>query len=134
MNWIYPFIEFFPGTGKTYIGLRIVETLLANTDASKWPIFIICYTNHALDQFLEGILPFCAQDELIRIGGKSQSEALQKLNLSQIRSEKRNRKLVSQYIHKARFESTSVIKALQEKISALEQNIENLKNDFAVKS
>lgn len=42
-----------PGTGKTYVGLRIVETLLHNQISEK-PILVVCYTNHALDQFLEG--------------------------------------------------------------------------------
>ena len=47
-----------PGTGKTYLGLRIVQTLLHNSrywspGLEKSPILVICYTNHALDQFLE---------------------------------------------------------------------------------
>jgi superfamily II DNA or RNA helicase len=50
-----------PGTGKTYLGLKIVQALLDNR--KYWvgvkkhqppPILVICYTNHALDQFLEG--------------------------------------------------------------------------------
>lgn len=42
-----------PGTGKTYIGLAAVKILLKNLPG---PIIIACQTNHALDQFLEGIL------------------------------------------------------------------------------
>lgn len=42
-----------PGTGKTYVGLRIVETLL-QYHVTSTPILVVCYTNHALDQFLEG--------------------------------------------------------------------------------
>ena len=47
-----------PGTGKTYVGLRIVQTLLHNSrfraeHSTETPILVICYTNHALDQFLE---------------------------------------------------------------------------------
>lgn len=47
-----------PGTGKTYVGLKIVEALLTNKQ--YWhmrfssPMLVVCYTNHALDQFLEG--------------------------------------------------------------------------------
>ena len=51
-----------PGTGKTYVGLKIARALLDN--ASLWkdekkesPILMVSYTNHALDQFLEGLLP-----------------------------------------------------------------------------
>ncbi|XP_009952265.1 PREDICTED: NFX1-type zinc finger-containing protein 1-like [Leptosomus discolor] len=48
-----------PGTGKTYVGLKIVQALLTNkhvwqSTVQKSPILIVCYTNHALDQFLEG--------------------------------------------------------------------------------
>ena len=50
-----------PGTGKTFLGLKIVETLLNNRQywvgvekPQHTPILVICYTNHALDQFLEG--------------------------------------------------------------------------------
>lgn len=116
------------GTGKTYIGLRIVETLLANT--SDWPILIVCYTNHALDQFLEGILRFCNEGELIRIGGKSQSEALQKLNLSNVRREQRINRGLSRYIHDGRFESTALIRRYQNEISHTERKIDELQTRF----
>jgi hypothetical protein len=50
-----------PGTGKTFLGLKIVQTLLINKQywvpmgkPQPTPILVICYTNHALDQFLEG--------------------------------------------------------------------------------
>lgn len=64
--------------------MRIVEALLLNS--SQLPILIVCYTNHALDQFLEGILKFCNGNELIRIGGKSKSDALEKYNLASIKA------------------------------------------------
>ena len=108
VNWWVWGIPGPPGTGKTYIGLKIVQALLLNlykteTDlGGKWytyqpvvylennkqvivstcyftddrylkrmakkegtmaimqrPILIVCFTNHALDQFLEGMLDFC---------------------------------------------------------------------------
>lgn len=63
--------------------MRIVDALLAN---AKTPILITCYTNHALDQFLEGILKYCAADgDIVRIG-KSKCEALDKCQLSSIKS------------------------------------------------
>ena len=72
-----------PGTGKTFIGLKIVLTLLFNS--TVWsrvsvhkniqpPILIVCYTNHALDQFLEGIQKFTRK--IIRIGGGCKSDDL----------------------------------------------------------
>lgn len=73
-----------PGTGKTYLGLKIVRALLHNkhewsTTFSKSPILVICYTNHALDQFLEGIMEYT--DNIVRIGGQSKSEAMENFAL-----------------------------------------------------
>ncbi|XP_071958632.1 uncharacterized protein [Antedon mediterranea] len=91
-----------PGTGKTYIGLKVVETLLINkhrwaTSSDKQAdegsaniIMVICYTNHALDQFLEGILRFC--DNLARIGGRSKSETLKTFNLKELVKKTRRKK------------------------------------------
>ncbi len=71
-----------PGTGKTYLGLKIAEILLRNKKHwnncndlnSKSPILVVCFTNHALDQFLEGITQFTTS--LIRVGSRSQNESL----------------------------------------------------------
>ena len=82
-----------PGTGKTYMGGKIMEALLTNK--AKWdphgisPILVVCYTNHALDQFFEKIIEIkseqannclyyhgglqkelkCNPREIVRIGG-----------------------------------------------------------------
>ncbi|XP_066577411.1 NFX1-type zinc finger-containing protein 1 isoform X2 [Amia ocellicauda] len=79
-----------PGTGKTYVGLKIVKALLAN--AHIWrsgvqaPILVVCYTNHALDQFLEGIYKFFKDPTgLVRVGGRSTSEILKTFSLSNLR-------------------------------------------------
>lgn len=47
-----------PGTGKTFVGVRIAQILLSNKHLWKGqgPIFVVCYTNHALDQFLSLIV------------------------------------------------------------------------------
>ena len=102
-----------PGTGKTYIGLRIVEALLRNRNIwdpkGESPILVMCFTNHALDQFLEGILkqtsllietdsqteywrgvlfpeePERKATKIIRVGGRSQSEVIQQFNIDRIR-------------------------------------------------
>lgn len=72
-----------PGTGKTYVGLKIVKTLLKNT--SVWhkgsPILIVCYTNHALDQFLEGLLD--VTKSILRIGGQCKNEHLKQFNIAE---------------------------------------------------
>ena len=54
------------------------------------PILVLCHTNHALDQFLEGILAF--EPRVVRVGGRSQSEALKEHNLAErlrVRKEER---------------------------------------------
>ncbi|XP_039935790.1 NFX1-type zinc finger-containing protein 1 [Hirundo rustica] len=78
-----------PGTGKTYVGLKIVQALLTNdhlwqSTHQKRPILVVCYTNHALDQFLEGILSF-QRNGIVRVGGRSSSEALHRFTLKELR-------------------------------------------------
>jgi hypothetical protein len=51
--------------------------LVANTSLK---ILNICYTNHALDAFLEGLESGGITD-IVRIGGKSQSNKIQKYQL-----------------------------------------------------
>jgi hypothetical protein len=44
------------------------------------PIFLICYTNHALDQFIDELLDLGITD-ICRLGSRSSSERIQKLSL-----------------------------------------------------
>ena len=55
--------------------------------SSAPPILVLCQTNHALDQFLEGILEF--EPRVVRIGGRSQSEVLKKHNLTELLEKKK---------------------------------------------
>jgi len=78
-----------PGTGKTYIGLKIVEALLQNKPIwdlrAESPILVVCYTNHALDQFLEGIMQFGRKElKIVRIGGRSKSKEMEPCMLRNI--------------------------------------------------
>ena len=79
-----------PGTGKTYVGLKIVEALLENRavwdPAHTSPILVMCYTNHALDQFLEGIIETKCHPTVIRIGGRCKNEKVEKCNINKIRT------------------------------------------------
>lgn len=61
-----------PGTGKTYIGVQMVKAFLEldrHTHAST--ILCVCYTNHALDSFLEELLDAGVDEELFVRLGKS---------------------------------------------------------------
>jgi hypothetical protein len=42
-------------------------------------MLVVCYTNHALDQFLEGILQIT--DSIARVGARGKSETLERFNL-----------------------------------------------------
>ncbi|XP_073324275.1 NFX1-type zinc finger-containing protein 1 [Pagrus major] len=77
-----------PGTGKTYVGLKIAQALLTNqhlwrNPLGMAPMLVVCYTNHALDQFLEGIHKFLP-DGIVRVGGRSNSEILKRFNLREL--------------------------------------------------
>nr|XP_061814239.1 NFX1-type zinc finger-containing protein 1-like [Nerophis lumbriciformis] len=77
-----------PGTGKTHVGLKIAKAILKNEDLWKdpgrnSPILVVCYTNHALDQFLEGIFKFM-HSGIVRVGGRSNSEILKPFNLREL--------------------------------------------------
>ena len=82
-----------PGTGKTYVGAKIVRCLLENRAA--WdpdkvsPMLMVCYTNHALDQFLEKVLEFLPKEQIIRVGGRCKSPQLEKCNLKLFTEEHR---------------------------------------------
>ncbi|XP_046669546.1 NFX1-type zinc finger-containing protein 1-like isoform X2 [Homalodisca vitripennis] len=77
-----------PGTGKTFLGLQIAKSLLQNVsiwNRTNCPILVVCFTNHALDQFLAGLLPVTSK--LVRIGGKSKGNELDKFNIRERRKE-----------------------------------------------
>ena len=50
--------------------------------SERRPILVVCYTNHALDQFLEGIHKFHPQG-IVRIGGRSKSDVMKDCSLSE---------------------------------------------------
>ncbi|KAF9203482.1 hypothetical protein BGZ49_006382 [Haplosporangium sp. Z 27] len=73
-----------PGTGKTRIGVDLMRVLLHNKKAMNCgPILCICYTNHALDQFLEHLLDIKVKN-IVRVGARSKSERLDEYNLGSL--------------------------------------------------
>ncbi|CAI2179568.1 15854_t:CDS:10 [Funneliformis geosporum] len=79
-------IEGPPGTGKTVIGVEIMKVLLAptNRNIKLGPILTICFTNHALDQFLEYLIDKAGIDNIVRLGGRSRSDKIAPFNLEEI--------------------------------------------------
>lgn len=69
--------------------LQIAKVLLHNISAwnkTGSPILVVCFTNHALDQFLEGIHLFHS-DGIVRVGGRSKSEKIQECSLSKLKDD-----------------------------------------------
>ncbi|EJD38161.1 P-loop containing nucleoside triphosphate hydrolase protein [Auricularia subglabra TFB-10046 SS5] len=58
-----------PGTGKSFLGALLAKAVYDYTDSR---ILVVCYTNHALDQFLEDLLDIgIPANAMVRLGGKS---------------------------------------------------------------
>ncbi|XP_047487944.1 NFX1-type zinc finger-containing protein 1-like isoform X1 [Penaeus chinensis] len=76
-----------PGTGKTFIGLKITQILLHNSHiwnhkVKSSPILIISFTNHALDQFLEGISEYT--NKIVRVGSRTNSTTIARFQIKHI--------------------------------------------------
>ncbi|KAF8770165.1 NFX1-type zinc finger-containing protein 1 [Argiope bruennichi] len=115
-----------PGTGKTYVGLRIAQLLLHNVD--KWqskiypsPILVICYTNHALDQFLEGILTFTKK--IVRIGGRGANEAISNFQINNLKKNLRFNKEFPRDIVNGIRHLMGQLKTLKDSVDTTKQSI-----------
>ncbi|KAH0828787.1 P-loop containing nucleoside triphosphate hydrolase protein [Lanmaoa asiatica] len=74
-----------PGTGKSFIGALLAKAL---HDFSDQTILVVCYTNHALDQFLEDLLKIGIPGSgIVRLGGRP-NPAVSHLSLKQQTKEK----------------------------------------------
>lgn len=74
-------IQGLPGTGKSFIGSLLTRIVLK---AKVSPVLIVCYTNHALDQFLCHLLDV-GVTSLVRIGAQCKEKRLTKYNLTNVR-------------------------------------------------
>lgn len=106
-----------PGTGKTFIGALIARMIRENTDQS---ILCICYTNHALDQFLEHMLD-AGERRIVRLGGRSKSQKLTGYGL---------RELVR---NKAKRTDFSTIKRIDAQLHARREEIEKITDTLKTK-
>ncbi|XP_001601379.1 NFX1-type zinc finger-containing protein 1 isoform X2 [Nasonia vitripennis] len=119
-----------PGTGKTFIALEIVSTLLSNHEHWKrfGPIVVVCLTNHALDQFLEGILIFT--DSIVRVGSRSKSEKMKKYTLME------RRKIVSTPKHSdaraVMYETKHELETVLSSMKKARLNVQLLETPYAI--
>jgi hypothetical protein len=122
-----------PGTGKTYIGLKVIEVLLHNHEVwtvdpvtrveDRRPILVVCYTNHALDQFLEEVSKFYDKN-LLRVGGRSNSELLKKYTMRNVRAKVKEKKEIPRAVHDGLRAAFEDMKNLQEMLDATVQKSE----------
>ena len=57
------------GTGKSFIGALLAKVL---HDQTNQPILVVCFTNHALDQFIEDLINIgIPKRHLVRLGGRA---------------------------------------------------------------
>ena len=68
-------------TGTELLDENVEDRFLLS---ERRPILVVCFTNHALDQFLEGIHKF-HPDGIVRIGATSQSETMKACSLSELK-------------------------------------------------
>ncbi|CAH0047223.1 unnamed protein product [Clonostachys solani] len=117
----YSLIQGPPGTGKSFLGQKIIEVLTAPTTAvNMGPILIVCYTNHALDQFLKHILD-SGITNLVRIGSRSEAPELEDKNIL----------VVSKTTKKTNSEAKSLFntgKALDEAMEKVSSTLSTLDN------
>lgn len=137
-----------PGTGKTYVGLKIVQALLTNesvwqNNQQKFPILVVCYTNHALDQFLEGIynclktkfIPVGGrvkqritvldhQPGIVRVGGRSNSEILKQFTLRELRNKREFRRNLPMHLRRAYMTIMTEMKESEQELREGAQTLE----------
>ncbi|XP_067659791.1 NFX1-type zinc finger-containing protein 1-like [Haliotis asinina] len=123
-----------PGTGKTYLGTHILKTLLHNSDVwlrgqKHLPVLVVCYTNHALDQFLAGLLKVF-EGKLIRVGGRFTTELMKRHSLKYARDGIKKQKAVPSHIHEAKMAILRKMKSLKRTIHLSAAKLEVAKREI----
>lgn len=122
----FAFIQGPPGTGKSYLGVKLMKVLLNSKDeADLGPIIVVCYTNHALDQFLEHLLSG-GVDQIIRIGGGSRSETLANYNITVATQREMKTNAEEKQLTNAREELDKYVSYLEDKLTILESKLDNM--------
>ena len=119
-----------PGTGKTFIGLKIVQTLLHNAGVwrsispyrnSQTPVLIVCYTNHALDQFLVEIKSITRK--IVRIGGGCKNDDLKINEIQEIMQNISRKKNFPPEIGSANYILHKEVRDLENRFSNLQRRL-----------
>ncbi|KAK5048890.1 hypothetical protein LTR84_005310 [Exophiala bonariae] len=109
-----------PGTGKSFIGALLAKIFHDHTNET---ILIICYTNHALDQFLEDLMDIGIPDEsIVRLGSKS-SERTKKLGLAEQSAHRRGPRLPWAFIYELKDELKDLEQKLRRTLARYQQDV-----------
>lgn len=105
------------GTGKSFIGALLAKAIHDHTSQT---ILVVCYTNHALDQFLEDLIGIgIAHESIVRIGGRANA-SVQHLSLqSQERTKYPRSRAEWTLIEQAKSRSGFLVGRLQTSFKAL---------------
>jgi hypothetical protein len=94
------------GTGKSFIGALLAKML---HDSAAQKILVVCYTNHALDQFLEDLMEIgIPKSSMVRLGSKS-TPRTEDISLHSVRHASSTSKLT--------WEDWEIIRELREELS-----------------
>jgi hypothetical protein len=121
-----------PGTGKTYIGTYIAS-LLANPQlygASGAPLKILCvtYTNHAVDDFSEGLLK-CGIRKILRLGGRASNDVVEPYTLQSKKKSVNALVRVKNYNFNRRFAAHKQrLEEVQAQVEQLQDDVQRLAN------
>lgn len=74
--------------------------MASDNKSDQKPLLVVCHSNHALDDFLKGIIE-TGMTSVVRLGGGSKQEWTKKYNLSEVRTKMRTRQLEQVNISKA---------------------------------
>ncbi|RNA29469.1 NFX1-type zinc finger-containing 1, partial [Brachionus plicatilis] len=129
-----------PGTGKTFLGVKLVKFLLDNKH-SWWnrpnerhkPILMICYTNHALDQFLEYCIDECKLTSgVVRVGGRSKSESLEPFLLKNLKQSLKSKRQIDRTIYYNIVNQYRKISTLKENLASVSRTLDLIFNCQAI--
>ncbi|OAL25146.1 hypothetical protein AYO22_05023 [Fonsecaea multimorphosa] len=108
-----------PGTGKSFMGSLIAKSIL---HFSNEKILVVCYTHHALDQFLEELLDLGIPDsDIVRLGSTKKATIRAKpLSLQENPSSRKLTPIQFNMLQKARAAVTQKGRALRQAVARLQ--------------
>ncbi|CAJ0905633.1 4526_t:CDS:10 [Entrophospora sp. SA101] len=121
-----------PGTGKTFVGVELMKVLLSHENRTKGkfgPILAICFTNHALDQFLEHLLDN-GFNKIVRLGGRTKSDKIKNYNLEELYHKTNFRRIPSRKLIETLEKIKVMVNKIQRKLAFGKKKSKNKDNSI----